>query len=466
MTTFCDLECHADATALIASDGQVISYAGLARAADRITESIAPRSLVVQLCENQPASIAGYLGFLRRGAVPLLVDGASRTATLGPLLDAYRPRYIYLPELAPDPVAGCTTRYTADGYRLVEAPSTIDYAIADELALLLTTSGSTGSPKLVRLSRGNLEANAESIAQYLEISASDRPITTLPMSYSYGLSILHSHLLRGAAIIVTGATMMERSFWDCFKTHAATTFGGVPYAYEMLKKLRFARMTLPTLRYLTQAGGRLGRELAAELAETCRDKGIRFVVMYGQTEATARIAYLPWEHALAKAGSVGVAIPGGRLWLEDDAGQVIDGANVPGELVYAGANVSLGYANDRHDLAKGDKNCGVLRTGDIATRDGDGFYCIVGRKKRFLKIFGNRVNLDEVEQLVRGAGHDCACGGSDDKLVVYVTQEAEIATVRTLVTERTGINIQGLAVVRIERIPRNESGKVQHSELP
>ncbi len=466
MTSFYDLERHADATALIANDGELVSYAALARAAEQIAEHVAPRSLVVQLCDNQPASIAGYLGFLRRGAVPLLVDGASRIASLGPLLEAYRPRYVYLPEASPDPIAGCTTLYAHDGYRLVDTPWAIDYALHDQLALLLTTSGSTGSPKLVRLSRDNLDANADSIAQYLEIASSDRAITTLPMSYSYGLSIIHSHLLRGAAIIVTRATMMERAFWDAFKTHAATTFGGVPYAYEMLKKLRFARMNLPSLRYLTQAGGKLGDELAAELAATCHDKGIRCFVMYGQTEATARMAYLPWQHARAKAGSVGIAIPGGRLWLEDGAGHEVEGAGVTGELVYAGANVSLGYASDRHDLGKGDDNRGVLRTGDIARRDADGFYYIVGRQKRFLKIFGNRVNLDEVEQLVRAAGYDCACGGADDRLVVYVTQEVELAPVRTLVTERTGINVQGLAVVRIERIPRNESGKVLHSELP
>ena len=466
MTSFYDLERHGDATALIANDGGLVSYAALARAADMIGEHVAPRTLVVQLCENQAASVAGYLGFLRRGAVPLLVDGASRSASLGALLDAYRPRYLYVPEASPDPIAGCIPRYAHDGYRLVETPSAIDYALHDQLALLLTTSGSTGSPKLVRLSRENIDANAEAIAQYLEIATSDRAITTLPMSYSYGLSIIHSHLLRGAAIIVTSATMMERAFWDAFKTHAATTFGGVPYAYEMLKKLRFGRMNLPSLKYVTQAGGKLGDELAAELAATCHDKGVRCFVMYGQTEATARMAYLPWQDARAKAGSVGIAIPGGRLWLEDGAGREVEGAGVAGELVYAGANVSLGYASDRHDLGKGNDNRGVLRTGDVAKRDADGFYYIVGRKKRFLKIFGNRVNLDEVEQLVRAAGFDCACGGADDRLVVYVTQEAELAPVRTLVTERTGINVQGLAVVRIERIPRNESGKVQHSELP
>jgi acyl-coenzyme A synthetase/AMP-(fatty) acid ligase len=465
MAWFFEVERHADRMALISSDAEPMTYAALARTADRIAEQVVPRSVVVQLCDNDAASVAGYLGFLRRGAVPLLVNANDR-GPLGTLLDAYRPRYLYLPDAIPDPVSGCTLRFGYDGYRLVETAFAIDYAVHDELALLLTTSGSTGSPKLVRLSRRNLQTNAESIAQYLEISERDRPITTLPMSYSYGLSIVHSHLLRGAAIITTRSTLMERAFWDCLKTHAATTFGGVPYTYEMLKKLRFARMTLPALRYLTQAGGKLGQELAAELAEQCHAKGVRLVIMYGQTEATARMAYLPWDQARAKPGSIGVAIPNGRLWLEDDAGQPIEHADAPGELVYAGDNVSLGYASDRQDLAKGDEHRGVLRTGDIAQRDRDGHYYIVGRKKRFLKVFGNRVNLDEVEQLVRAAGHDCACAGIDDHLVVYVTQDGEVAAVRSLLTDRTGVNMQGVAVVRIERIPRNESGKVLYSALP
>jgi acyl-coenzyme A synthetase/AMP-(fatty) acid ligase len=234
----------------------------------------------------------------------------------------------------------------------------------------------------------------------------------------------------------------------------------------MLKKLRFGRMSLPSLRYITQAGGKLGRELAAELAELGHAKDIRFVVMYGQTEATARMAYLPWEYARAKAGSVGIAIPNGRLWLEDEAGREIESADVAGELVYSGANVSLGYASDRHDLSRGDDNRGVLRTGDIAQRDADGFYYIVGRRRRFLKVFGNRVQLDQIEQLVRTAGYDCACGGDDDNLKVYITLDADPAAVRTLVAERTGINLHGFTVVQIAQIPRNESGKVIFSALP
>ena len=186
-------------------------------------------------------------------------------------------------------------------------------------------------------------------------------------------------------------------------------------------------MELPSLRYLTQAGGRLGRELAEEFNAICEEKGIRLIVMYGQTEATARMSYLPWEDAGRKAGSIGIPIPGGKFELVDANGQLIDGADVVGELVYCGSNVTPGYAKSRMDLAKPDENKGVLYTGDMAKRDEDGFYYVVGRKKRFLKIFGNRVNLDEVENLLKKEGIENACTGQDDRMVVFLTDPLRAA---------------------------------------
>ena len=287
----------------------------------------------------------------------------------------------------------------------------------------------------------------------------------MPLAYSYGLSILNSHLLGGASIILNRATLLEKGFWETARECEATTFGGVPYMYRILKKLRFEQMELPALRYVTQAGGKLGTELAAEFTEFCLGKGIRFYAMYGQTEATARMSYLPWTHARTKAGSVGKAIPGGRFWLEDERGEVIEGSDVAGELVYEGKNVTMGYAEDAQDLSKGDERKGVLRTGDIATRDRDGFYYIVGRKSRFLKIFGNRVNLDEIEQLINAAGYDCACAGTDDNLKVYVAEPYDQNQILEYIVERTRINRSAITLVQVDRIPMNESGKVQYATL-
>ena len=464
MNFYDDIENYSANIAIITQSEQ-ISYKGLLDAADNIGKQIKERSLVFLVCRNSFESVAGYLCFMRAKAVPVLINDRIDNFFLANLLKAYKPEYIYLPAEQSGLKINCTRVFSYGNYTLLKTGYNIDYTLHDDLALLLSTSGSTGSPKLVRLSYKNIDSNAEAIAQYLGITSADRPITTMPMSYSYGLSIINSHLLEGASIILSEATLMQRSFWEEIKNNNATTFGGVPYIFEMLKKLRFGRMNLPSLKYITQAGGKLSMEISAEFVDICADKGIKFFVMYGQTEATARMSYLPWEYARSKAGSMGIAIPGGSLWLEGDNGNVIEESDTPGELFYMGGNVTLGYAESCLDLCKDDENRGILHTGDVAKQDTDGFYYLIGRKKRFLKMFGNRVSLDEVEQLIKAAGYDCACAGTDDSLKIYVTNIADKDQIRKYVAERTGINQAGFSFVYIDKIPRNELGKVQYSVL-
>jgi acyl-coenzyme A synthetase/AMP-(fatty) acid ligase len=217
------------------------------------------------------------------------------------------------------------------------------------------------------------------------------------------------------------------------------------------------------LRYITQAGGKLSPDLCAEFIEIAERKGMEFIIMYGQTEASPRMGYLPWKSAKSRPGSIGIAIPGGEFWIEGDGKNRVTEPGVAGELIYRGKNVTLGYAENRFDLARGDERNGVLETGDMAYFDSDGFYYITGRKKRFLKIFGSRVNLDEVEGLLRKTGFDCACGGADDAMKIYVTKGADI--LRKHVIEHTAINPAGFSVTTVSAIPRNSSGKVLYSEL-
>ena len=465
MNFYDDLEKHSNNIAIIAEESEQISYMDLLDAADNIGKRIKKRCLVFLVCKNCFESVAGSVGFMRAGAVLVLIHNTINNIFFENLLEAYKPQYIYFPrEKSVLNIKG-TAVYSYGDYTLLKTGYNVNKPLHDDLALLLTTSGSTGSPKLVRQSYRNISSNAEAIAQYLGITSADRPITTMPMSYSYGLSIINSHLLKGASIILTEATLMERRFWEEIRNNNATTFGGVPYIYEMLKKLRFERINQPSLKYITQAGGKLGLELSAEFTDICADKGIKFYVMYGQTEATARMSYLPWDHARSKVGSMGIAIPGGGFWLEDDNGNIIEESDKPGELVYMGDNVTLGYAESCPDLCKDDENRGILHTGDVAKRDADGFYYMVGRKKRFLKIFGNRVSLDEVEQLIKAAGYDCACAGTDDSLKIYVTNLADKDRIRNYIAERTGINQAGFSFVYIDKIPRDELGKVQYSGL-
>ena len=401
---------------------------------------------------------------MRGNSIAAMLSDSIDPAMLNELLEQYHPPYIWLPVECAEKY-GSNIIYSYGDYCLVKTEYEIDYKVNPQLKLMLTTSGSTGSPKFVRQTEKNIQSNTEAIAEYLEISENDRAITTMPMNYTYGLSIINSHLYRGACIILSDYTLMDKKFWALIKEKQATTFGGVPYIYEMLKKLRFGRMELPSLRYLTQAGGKLSPELADEFSNICKNKNMKFIVMYGQTEATARMSWRPWEHAFDKSASMGIPIPGGEFSLLDAEGNIINTPETVGELVYKGDNVTMGYAQSRFDLEKGDENNGVLITGDMAKFDKDGYYYIVGRKKRFLKLFGNRVNLDEVEQLLRKQGIDCACAGQDDKMEIYLAEATKKDDVIDFIDHHTAISHGGYIVKIIDKIPRNESGKILYSEL-
>ena len=465
MLFFDRLEDYGHSVSVISESGRMCSYAELTAMADAVAAETLPRDLVFLLCENSLGSLAGYVGFLRRRVVPLLLDSTMDEGLLTQLIQTYHPTYLYVPERLADRFADLPQLHHAQGYILLKTNSQIRYTLHEDLALLLTTSGSTGSPKLVRQSARNIDSNARAIADYLDITSQERPITTLPMHYTYGLSVINSHLLSGATLLMTGRGLMEKDFWTFLRDQGATSIAGVPYTYEMLKRLRFFNMQLPALHTMTQAGGKLQPELAREFAEFALDRGIRFFIMYGQTEATARMSYLPPERSVEKYASIGVAIPGGQFSLIDDGGATIDAVDVVGELVYRGSNVTLGYAQCLEDLSKGDENYGVLVTGDMARRDSDGFYYITGRKKRFIKLFGNRMNLDEAEQLVKTLMIDCACVGQDDHMVIYVTDGSRSQEVQKFLAEKTGIHPVAFEVRTISEIPKSASGKTEYTKL-
>lgn len=395
-----------------------------------------------------------------------MLDAHIDTELLDNFLRLYRPQYIWAPAQTAErfnekPV------FEAYGYSLISLNEDAPFPLHGDLALLLTTSGSTGSPKLVRQSYKNIEANTASIVEYLNIDDTERAITTLPMNYTYGLSIVNTHLDAGAAVILTSKTLMQREFWEQFDKFGATSFGGVPYTYEILDKLRFFRRDVPTLRTMTQAGGKLSPELHKKFAEYAAQSGRKFVVMYGQTEATARMGWLPAQNSLEKAGSMGIAIPGGKFTLIDTQENEITAPDTVGELVYEGDNVTLGYAEKGEDLIKGDERNGRLVTGDMAKFDDDGFFYIVGRKKRFLKIFGNRVNLDETERLIKSHfnGLDCACTGRDDRMDIFVTNEDDIKDVKAFIAEKSRLNPTAFRISYLEKIPKNEAGKTLYAAL-
>lgn len=453
-------------TAIVDEFGNELSYNLLKSEGYVLAETVGGRCLVFCLCRNEIDSILGYVSFINNAIVPVLLNAHLEKELLQNLLETYQPSFLWVHEDQVEQFPGMVQEYKSHNYVLLKTGYEKNYPLYGELALLLTTSGSTGSPKFVRQSYTNVQDNAKSIVKYLELDETERPISTLPMNYTYGLSIINSHLLAGATILVTDKGLMQKEFWSFFKEAEATSFGGVPYTYEMLDRLRFYRMKLPSLRTMTQAGGKILPELHEKFAAYAEEQGKKFVVMYGQCEATARMGYLPPERAVEKKGSMGIVIPGGKFHLIDANGNEVTETYTTGELVYEGKNVTLGYAECGEDLSKGDERHGILETGDMAQFDEDGYYYIVGRKKRFLKIYGNRVNLDEIDRLIKGHFEiEAASSGIDDHMYIFVTDEKYADPVRDFVINKTKLNPAAFKVIVIDEIPKNDSGKTVYKEL-
>lgn len=461
-----ELSSFAQNTVCVQPDGKSNTYAQLSHDAQELAVRMEPHTLLFCLCENCYEALVGYVAAVNNGNVVLMLDAHIDHAALDTLCHTYRPQYLWMPKAVEEGAEG-SAAWQLGNYLLKATDSKLTTPLPEELAVLLTTSGSTGSPKLVRLSWQNLLSNARSIVEYLHITADERPVTGLPMYYSFGLSIINSHLLVGATLLMTSDSYVQREFWTFANEQGFTSFSGIPYTFEILKRLRFWTMKCPTLRTLTQAGGKLSNELLQYFIENGKEKGVTFYLMYGQTEATARMSYLPPEYALEKLGSIGKGIPGGTFSLQDDDGRDITQPNVVGELVYMGENVSLGYAEKLDDLYKPDENQGVLHTGDLAYRDEDGFYFIAGRKKRFLKLFGNRVSLDYIEALLKAYLKECVCVGNDSKLIIYtIDKDFDAEAIIDFLVGRTKILRSVFSVRRVEAIPRSETGKILYKELP
>jgi len=319
---------------------------------------------------------------------------------------------------------------------------------------------------MVKLTKENLYSNCNSIVEYLNIQKDHRAITNLPLYYSYGISILNTHLMKGASIVVTDKSIISKEFWDIFKKNRVTTLNGVPYNYEILRRIGLMKMDLPSLKYLTQAGGKLNNKLVTEFAVWARENRIKFFVMYGQTEATARISYLPIDKTLEKDKSIGISIPNGKLFIKNlNSNEIIKDNFIDGELLYHGANVMMGYATKLEDLKKDDELHSILHTGDIAHKDEEGYYYITGRLKRFIKIHGNRVGLDEIEQFLKSKAYDILCTGIDNKLMIATLNEAEIENIKKDIINKYSFHHSVVKVKIVDKYPITSAGKIQYKEL-
>ena len=452
-------------TALVDDTGATVRYDELETLRNELS-GICPGELAMMMCENSIGALAGYAALLDSGHPMLMVSAGLSADMRREIMNTYRPGLVFTPHSLRGDYPNMAEIRTIGRNVLFRTNYAEPYPVNPVLGQLLTTSGSTGSVKFVRQSRENIRVNAQLIADYLGITDADRTITALQLNYTYGLSVFCANLMKGATMIVTAYGILDEEFWDVFENEHVTAFHGVHGSYDILDRMDLFCEDFPDLKLMTQAGGKLSRDLQRVLGQYAKDYGKRFIIMYGQSEATAAISYLPGEKTLDKPGSVGIAVPGGEITLVDTEGYPVREAHVPGELVYRGKNVALGYAARGEDLSRGDDWHGEIRTGDIAETDEDGFLYITGRLKRFIKVTGHRISLDEIdERIMDEINVRSVSSGVDDHPVIFVLTREDQQAVQEFVRRRISIIRPALRVAVIEKFPTNADGKILYGEL-
>ena len=427
-----------DPARILAEDdsGRVLRYGDLGGLGSEWRARLPGRRLVLLACANTVPHLAAYSGLRAAGHAVVLLPEAIAEATLVDLIATYRAEALV-----------CADE-TGEVNLKVLRPA--EGGLHPELGVCLSTSGSTGSPKLVRFSDDRLAANAHAIRDYLQIGSDDVAMAHLPFEYSFGLSVVHSHVAAGARLLLSKHSIMQKPFWQ--RLTQATSIAGVPFHFEMLLRMRLEGAVLPELRVLTQAGGHLPTPLVAQVHDIAERRGWKFHVMYGQTEAGPRISWLPHDLVTRWPGCIGQAIPGVTILLEE------------GELVVESPSIMMGYALGRDDLARDDDMGGRLVTGDLAELAGPGIFRITGRKSRFLKIQGNRVSLQGIETRLLEVGHEVHCVGRDDLLVICTTAPDPEA-IRRAAVALFSFPTRSVNVKSIPDTPRRANGKIDYAAL-
>ena len=455
--------------ALISNSSKEITYENIDNKYQLIKKKINKRSLILLISENTAGILVNYITLLKNDCIVQLVDSKTKISEIKSLINLYKPNFI----------CGSDNWFRKNkllNINLKNIFCTFETSIYKtrfngkvkynkNLSILMPTSGSMGSKKYVRISKKNIFENTKSIISYLKLKYKDRSITSMPFCYSYMLSVINSHLECGGSIFVTDETIVQSKFWNSFKRYKISNFNGVPYNYDILLKLGLDKIFNKNLRFLTQAGGKLDKSKAIKVFNYCKKKKINFFTMYGQTEASPRMSYLQSKHGLKKIGSIGKEIPGGKIFLVDENNKKIKKSNQVGELIYKGDNVSMGYAYSYKDLSKGDLNKKVLRTGDISFFDDEKFYYIVGRKSRIIKIYGNRFNLDDIEQQLLKNNFDIACKSLNDKLLIFSEKKYKEKTLLKRIYKIIPLSKIDINLQYVQKIPRNRNGKIDYKSL-
>ena len=459
-----DLNKFSTNVALIDDNGNEYTYAEVLAETIKISDKIQDNALSICLCSNSVESIVGYVSLLNNRTPVILLDEGLSIDYVLKYINEFNVNLLWVPKYINVKGFKCIFKYL--NYHLLYFDDSVE--VDKELSILIPTSGSTGSKKLVKLSYQNIESNTNAIINYLKLDSKQITITTLPFSYSFGMSIINTLIKVGGKIVVTKKSFFNKEFWILLKNEKVNYISGVPYTFEILDKLRFYKLDLPYIQKITQAGGNLSIELKEKIYNYSKLNNIEFYIMYGQTEASPRISFVDPEKLPEKIKSIGKAIPGGNLYIIDKDDELINEPNITGEIVYEGENVSTGYAFSYEDIRNPVKNKNtILRTGDLGWMDIDGYFFINGRKNRYHKVFGNRINLDELEIILneKFTERNFLCTGQENSINIFVNNITEIDKIRGYLKSHIDINPIAFKFKEYKIIPRKSNGKVDYIKL-
>lgn len=461
---FSNLENYKKSIALVEKEKK-ITYEELIRNSYKFENFFKKKSLVLILCKNNIDTITAYIATVRSGSVAMLINDSLNINLIKKIIIDYNPEYLFSNKNHQICKLFKKECLNFKSSCLRKSIKKINYKINSQLSLLLSTSGTTGSSKHVRISQLNLISNTEAIIKSLKVKKKDITVTTLPLNYSYGMSIINTHLNRGSTIILNEESILKRNFWSLLKKNKVTSFGAVPFLIEAIVKFKLFKYFNKHLTYITQAGGALDVLIKKKFIDICNFKKIKFITMYGTTEASPRVSCLPWKYLISKTNSIGIPIKECKIFIVNENGNKIKESNKVGEIYIKGKNICLGYANTYKDLKKGNENNFLFKTGDLGMFDADGFFYITGRKKRIIKLYGHRVNLDDIEKLLKQNNIENICWGKDDKLYIFVKSFKSKKIIIKLMKYETSINVNNYKIYKLKFFPKNSSGKITYNEL-
>ncbi len=459
---FDKLEKFSNRQAIITENNKIITYKEFLLNIKEIEKLIKiKRSRIFLLSDNSYEFLISYYAMLKKRSIIFLLNSRLEKNKIHELIKIYKPNFIFDCEgLYKEKKKRYNLIKIHNNLKVYEINNKINYSCNSELAQLISTSGSTGSPKFVKQSFENIQINTRDIVKNLKLNKNDKIITTMNPSYTYGLTKINTHIYAGGTIVLNKKTVFDKEFWNKIKKFKVTNFGGVPFFFEMLKKLNFHKFNLKNLKHITQAGGKLNLETLKYIYKKTKELRIKFYIMYGQTEAGPRISILNHRHLGEKIGSVGKPIGENKLWLQEKNGKIIKDSNVIGDLYCKGKNIMLGYAYNLKDLKK-KKIDNYINTGDLAYRDKNGFYYIVGRTKRIIKPYGLRIDLGELEKFLESKNFfNCTCIGNDRKINIYSKYMGQENKIKTIVLNKLNLKKNIIFFYKENKIPRDKNGKI------